>query len=108
LKNFDSLNSPVLGKLFAWGEKPFETYVEYEKKRIELDELFISFINEVKEEDLVKQLQYVNWKGVPQNRNFGGLLVHVFNHQTHHRGMISFYLEMLGRENDFSNLLSLV
>jgi uncharacterized damage-inducible protein DinB len=108
LRNFDSLNSPILAKLFTWGEKPFETFDEYEKKRIDLDELIISFVNEVKEDDLVKHLQYVNWKGVPQDRYFGGLLIHVFNHQTHHRGMISLYLELLGKENDFSNLLNLV
>jgi uncharacterized damage-inducible protein DinB len=32
----------------------------------------------------------------------------VFNHQTHHRGMISLYLDMLGKENDFSNLFVLL
>jgi uncharacterized damage-inducible protein DinB len=32
----------------------------------------------------------------------------MFNHQTHHRGMISLYLDMLGKENDFSSLLALV
>ncbi|MCL2722457.1 MAG: hypothetical protein FWD47_14095 [Treponema sp.] len=30
-------------------------------------------------------------------------ITHVFNHQTHHRGMISLYLEMLGKENSFSD-----
>jgi hypothetical protein len=25
-------------------------------------------------------------------------------HKTHHRGMISLYLEFLGKENDYSNL----
>jgi uncharacterized damage-inducible protein DinB len=108
LRNFISLKTPALDKLYGWDEKPFETFGEYEKKRMELDSIIISFANEVKEDDLVKQLKYVNWKGVPQDRNFGGLLIHVFNHQTHHRGMISLYLEMLGRENDFSNFLTLV
>jgi uncharacterized damage-inducible protein DinB len=32
----------------------------------------------------------------------------MFNHQTHHRGMIALYLDILGKENDFSSLLALV
>jgi uncharacterized damage-inducible protein DinB len=35
-------------------------------------------------------------------------LWHIFNHQTHHRGMISLYLDMMGIDNDFSGLLPLV
>jgi uncharacterized damage-inducible protein DinB len=30
------------------------------------------------------------------------LLLHVFNHGTHHRGMIAAYLDLLGIENDYS------
>ena len=37
-----------------------------------------------------------------------GLLIHLFNHQTHHRGMISLYLEMLGKENNYNNILPFV
>ena len=55
-----------------------------------------------------KRLRYKNFKGIDQDRELGGLILHVFNHQTHHRGMISLYLDMLGKENDFSNLFVLL
>jgi uncharacterized damage-inducible protein DinB len=45
---------------------------------------------------------------VEQDRELGGLIMHLFNHQSHHRGMVSVYLDMLGKQNDFSNILPLV
>jgi uncharacterized damage-inducible protein DinB len=108
LREFPSLQAPALAKAYAWGEMPFDTFSEYEEKRKQLDSLFLSFANELTDGDLGKRLRYQNWKGVQQDRAFGGLILHVFNHQTHHRGMISLYLDILGRENDFSNLVELV
>jgi uncharacterized damage-inducible protein DinB len=37
-----------------------------------------------------------------------GLLIHLFNHETHHRAMVSIYLEMLGKANDYNNVLPFV
>jgi uncharacterized damage-inducible protein DinB len=50
----------------------------------------------------------VDSHGKLYKRLFGGLIVHCFNHQTHHRGMISIYLDSLGIDNDFSNLAGMV
>ncbi len=36
------------------------------------------------------------------------VFLHLFNHQTHHRGQISVLLDQLGVENDYSNLISKV
>ena len=36
------------------------------------------------------------------------LVAHMFNHQTHHRGQISLYLDILGKKNDFSGIAPLV
>ena len=73
-----------------------------------LDSIIVSFADEITGDDLGTSLHYRNWKGEEQNRNVGGLIMHVFNHQTHHRGMVSLYLDLLGIENDFSNLAALV
>ncbi|BFM10498.1 DinB family protein [Simiduia litorea] len=52
--------------------------------------------NELEESDLQRSLVYKNTKGVESKRNFGELLSHVFNHQTHHRGQASTLLFQCG------------
>jgi len=51
--------------------------------------------NEVVLEDFNKNLAYTNTKGIVSIRNFGELLSHLFNHQTHHRGQLSTLLNQL-------------
>jgi len=60
------------------------------------------------ESDLEKIISFANAKGEMVNKNVGGSILHMFNHQTHHRGMISIYLDMMKIDNDFSGLLQLV
>jgi len=48
-------------------------------------------------------LTYIDSHGNEYTKNFGGLIIHMFNHETHHRGMISLYLENLGIDNDFNS-----
>jgi len=60
------------------------------------------------ENELEKTISFANMKGETVTKNVGGSILHLFNHQTHHRGMISLYLDMLGIDNDFSGLLPLV
>ena len=85
-----------------------ESQADYLGKRGHLDAKFLELASEASQEDLDKTLAYKTSKGVPQERWFGGVLLYVFNHQTHHRGMISIYLESLGIANDYSSLLGLV
>jgi len=86
----------------------FATLDEYLELRGRLDEKLSRLAEEVTPQDLEAVLVYKNFKGVDQRRNVGGLLLHMFNHQTHHRGMISVYLDCLGVQNDYSNLLNFV
>jgi len=108
LKSFNSLKNSIFNIDYPWDSLPFNNIDEYIYRRTELDSIISSLAEEIQQDDLGKYLKYKNYKGEDQNRNFGGLLIHVFNHQTHHRGMISLYLELLGIDNDFSNLLVLV
>jgi uncharacterized damage-inducible protein DinB len=108
LRPFRYLENPLFALDYSQDSNVFDSINDYMDKRIELDKVISSFIDEVNQEDLDKPLKYKSWKGEPQERNFAGVLLHVFNHQTHHRGMISLYLELLGKENDFSNLVKLV
>jgi len=107
VRPFEVLKNPLFAADNSWDAALFGSIDEYLRKRAELDGLLEAFTQELSEDDLQKTLSYKNWKGVDQVRNVGGLVLHVFNHQTHHRGMISLYLELLGVENDFSSLSAL-
>lgn len=52
--------------------------------------------NEVVESDFEKSLVYRNTKGIESERDFGELVSHLFNHQTHHRGQVSTLLFQAG------------
>lgn len=99
---------PIFERPLVWGELLFPSYAEYARERQVADELLSRFADELVPEDFPRRLRYKNWRGEDQDREFGGLVIHVFNHQTHHRGMVSLYLDMLGKQNDFSNIIPLV
>ncbi|MEW6185934.1 MAG: DinB family protein, partial [Thermodesulfobacteriota bacterium] len=86
----------------------FKGTPDYLAKREFLDRMIRAFALELTEKDLEGRLKYIDSRGTEHERNLGGLILHMFNHQTHHRGMVSVYLEMLGIDNDYSNLLYLV
>jgi uncharacterized damage-inducible protein DinB len=82
----------------------FKTINDYIIKRDEMDKIIIDFINELSDEDLNKKMKWINSKGKDCIHTLGTGLLHLSHHETHHRGMISLYLEFLGKENDYSNL----
>jgi uncharacterized damage-inducible protein DinB len=108
LRDFEYIKDDIFLDEIQFSMEAFKTQKEYLKKREHLDDMISQFANEVTEKDFGCNLKYNDSKGMEHNRNFGGLVMHMFNHQTHHRGMVSVYLEMLGIENDYSNLLLLV
>ena len=56
----------------------------------------MQFISELTDEVIVSTLMYTNSNGQKFNKNMGDLLLHVFNHQTHHRGQVSTLLYQAG------------
>jgi uncharacterized damage-inducible protein DinB len=108
LRNFQFMKDNIFSEEIGFATDVFKTQKEYLAKREYMDKLIIKFANEITETDLGSNLKYKDSRGTENNRNFGGLVLHMFNHQTHHRGVVSVYLEMLGIENDYSNLARLV
>ena len=82
----------------------FESIDEYVSRREEMDNILVDFVTEISGEDLDKSWKYVTSKGIENFYTVRTGLTHLSHHQTHHRGMISLYLEFLGKENDFSYL----
>lgn len=72
--------------------------------RLRLDAIITALATEVSESDLGQTLLYRNARG-DNRKPFGGLLLHFFNHQTHHRGQASTLLSQAGGDIGVTDLL---
>lgn len=61
--------------------------------------------SELSESDLAEDLEYANTKGIVSKRNFGEVVMHVFNHHTHHRGQASTLLLQSGQDVGVTDFL---
>jgi uncharacterized damage-inducible protein DinB len=108
VKEFTALKDPLFDQSLNYAMILFPGRDEYLSKRPVLDEKFINLTGETEDADLSQILKYTDSRGTVIEKKFQAPLLQMFNHQTHHRGMISLYLEFLGRANDFSAILPLV
>lgn len=76
--------------------------------RQRLDALIQRWVLELTTEHLAENLAYPNMAGVVSSRRFGALLMHFFNHQTHHRGQVSTLLFQSGVDMGITDLLALI
>ncbi|MCV2403295.1 DinB family protein [Marinomonas sp. C2222] len=74
-------------------------------KRFEMDEVILLFAKQLKDSDLSRVISYVSTTGVRFNKNFGHIVQHFFNHQTHHRGQVSTLLNQQGIDLGVTDLL---
>ena len=77
------------------------------ERRRWLDELIRSWTATISESDLDHTLHYENSRG-GADKNFFSLLMHFFNHQTHHRGQASTLLSQEGVDIGVTDLLALI
>lgn len=77
-------------------------------QRVALDEVVIQLGANVTQEQLAGTLRYANTAGEAQARNFGALLQHFFNHQTHHRGQATTLLSQCGVDVGVTDLLAVI
>jgi len=73
-----------------------------------LDQLIIDWANTLQAPELDQRLQYYNMRGVAADKDFGSLLLHFFNHQTHHRGQVTTLLSQAGVDVGDTDLLALI
>lgn len=73
-----------------------------------LDQLIVDWSHTVEETDLDHRLHYSNMRGVTADKDFFSLLVHFFNHQTHHRGQATTLLTQAGLDVGTTDLLALI
>jgi uncharacterized damage-inducible protein DinB len=70
-----------------------------------MDRTIIDFVAETTETDYSQALTYADTRGNPHRKNFGQLLQHFFNHQTHHRGQVTVLLSQQGLDFGVTDLL---
>lgn len=108
LRAFEYIRDPFFDREVKFGTHAFLEKSDYLAMRKEIDSQISRFAGEVREEDLSKLLRYNDSHGTEHNQEFGLTVLHFFNHQTHHRGMVSIYLEEMGIANDYSNIMDII
>ena len=73
-----------------------------------LDAKIIAWCEEIKPVDLERSLNYTDTKNNPYCKNFGQLVHHLFNHQTHHRGQASTLFSQQGIDIGVTDLLKII
>ena len=81
---------------------------ELRTHRMRLDGMITALAAQLQPADLATPLAYRNTKGVEHRKRFGSVLLHFFNHQTHHRGQASTLLAQDGVDIGVTDLLELV
>lgn len=85
-----------------------DTLPELTLARHQLDQIIIDWCTELTADQLAHPLPYQSLKGVPAVRPLGSLMMHFFNHQTHHRGQVTTLLSQCGVEVGETDLLGLI
>ncbi|MGB7180808.1 MAG: DinB family protein [Burkholderiaceae bacterium] len=89
-------------------EIPFEDWDDLRPARAGVDKLILDWTDALHSEDLDYSLSYVNTRGRPFKRTLGLLLLHFFNHQTHHRGQATTLLFQNGVDPGVTDLIAML
>ena len=92
----------------ALDEIRFGVLAPLRERRDLLDRAIETSVAALCEPDLDTPLAYRNTKGLPFAKPFGLLLVHFFNHQTHHRGQATTLFSQAGVDVGVTDLLALI
>jgi uncharacterized damage-inducible protein DinB len=76
--------------------------------RATLDEVIIQFCAELSEDFFDSPFEYKSTKGILGRKVFGDVLMHLFNHQTHHRGQATTLFSQLGIDVGATDLILLL
>ncbi len=92
-------------------ENPMETawddLEEYKIVRTQVDEAIVELIESLTEEEISTRVTYTTYRGDEMEKVVYHMLMHMFNHETHHRGTVSVLLDQMSVENDYSGMIGL-
>lgn len=89
------------------GAALYDDFDDLSHRRKQVDAVFIDFAGELSDELLEGSIT-MDRRGRKHTFVLGEVLLHLFNHQTHHRGAISQILDSEGIDNDYSNIVRLL
>lgn len=90
------------------GGIPFATLDALRARRLVLDQILTALAESLSDADLAITVRYTNSKGIISSKNLFGLLMHVFNHQTHHRGQVTTLLTQCGLDVGVTDLAAII
>ena len=73
-----------------------------------LDSIIVRWAQSIAESDLDFVMRYTNSRGEMADKSFFGLVMHFFNHQTHHRGQVTTLFSQDGIDVGATDLLAIV
>lgn len=89
-------------------EMLFSNIEELYARRKVLDRTLSELAKSVTVSELAQVLSYTNSKGIPASKNLFSLFMHVFNHQTHHRGQVTTLLSQSGVDVGITDLVAII
>ncbi len=92
----------------ALGQILLDDFTALSAERTRLDSTIITWCGQLNASDLNYKLAYRNMKGEASVKNLGSLMLHFFNHQTHHRGQATTLLSQQGLDVGVTDLLALI
>lgn len=82
-----------------------DSVAELRPYREQLDGIISAWAAEIRNADLDHPFEYRSMAGATYRKRFGDVLLHFFNHQTHHRGQASTLLAQAGVDIGVTDLL---
>lgn len=73
-----------------------------------LDEVIMNLCAELSQQELNAPFEYTSTKGVKGKKHLSEVLLHLFNHQTHHRGQVTTLFSQLGIDVGATDLILLI
>lgn len=92
----------------ALADRLFDTFDALRAFRQSLDNLISHWIGGLHDADLDQAIAYANMRGEVARRPLSSLLLHFFNHQTHHRGQVTALLTQAGQDVGVTDLVTLI
>lgn len=86
----------------------YEDFARLQERRAWLDGIIQAWADSLAADDIEHVLEYANTRGERFRKRFAGLVVHFFNHQTHHRGQATTLLTQAGVDVGETDLRALL